>query len=41
VDKHFKRDPAKSFVPKKNEKHIEGVWVLLFCDNLGAFPEAM
>ena len=30
------RDLATRFVEKKNAKHGEDVWVLLFCDNLSA-----
>ena len=36
VDKFVMRDLATRFVEKKNAKHGEDVWVLLFCDNLSA-----
>ena len=40
MDKHVVRDLAKSFVQKKNEKHGDNVWVLLFCDNISAHLDA-
>ena len=36
VDKEVMMKIATKFVDRKNEKHGEDVWVLLFCDNLGA-----
>mgnify|MGYP001479720140 CR=1 FL=1 len=35
VDKEVMMKIAIKFVDRKNEKHGEDVWVLLFCDNLG------
>ena len=36
VDNEVMMKVARKFVNCKNEKHGEDVWVLLFCDNLGA-----
>ena len=30
----FTRFHARNFVAHKNEVHVEGVWVIMFCDNL-------
>ena len=40
VDAEVMKKLAKTFVQKKNEKHGDDVWVILFCDNLGAHLDA-
>ena len=37
VDKEVMMKIATKFVDRKNEKHGEDIWVLLFCDNSGMF----
>ena len=36
VDSVVMRDISQKFVAHKNEVHGEGVWVIMFCDNLSA-----
>ena len=42
VDSVMMRDIARKFFAHKNEVHGEGVWLIIFCDNLSAHldPEA-